>query len=169
MAGAINTKITIPSHTKLEWHSHENRVYADFRWMPMLNRLQASHPAEIDIPQRDPSHSCMIELRTDKICITEVGVLQVRITKGAQDQASAMLLQIGHDITNNDIIALISDGLAAIGNQKVLITLRTLGLAIGTKTALVANIINNSAQALSSLVLELLSPPSDDLFVTAQR
>ncbi len=88
---------------------------------------------------------------------------------GAQDKAATMLLQIGRDIANDNIVDLISDALGAIGNQQVLNVFRALGLAVGTKASLIASIVSNSAQALSILVLELLSPPSEDLFVTAQR
>jgi hypothetical protein len=42
-------------------------------------------------------------------------------------------------------------------------------LPISSKAVLILAIINNAAQALAIEVLTLLSPPAEDLFVTAQR
>jgi hypothetical protein len=47
-------------------------------------------------------------------------------------------------------------------------TLRALGLSI-SKKVLVLAIVENGIQALAIEVLTLLSPPAEDLFVTAQR
>jgi hypothetical protein len=69
-----------------------------------------------------------------------------------------MLVQIARDIENNDIIALSSAASAAVRNEQFQTMLRTLGLTLGGEAALIATIVNNSAQALSVLILELVAP-----------